>query len=138
MAAALAELPMPMFSDIWTRPERYNAPHWQARAWSWVDPAKEMKAMELARTLQLQTHAEQIMEYTGNDFVSTMTNIAKENEVKSRLGVSGAAPAPQPSTDPAQPDQPARTVEPLYLDGEDEPVSLRLDLSRQATKQPSP
>lgn len=138
MAAALAELPMPMFSDIWTRPERYNAPHWQARAWSWVDPAKEMKAMELARTLQLQTHAEQIMEYTGNDFVSTMTNIAKENEVKSRLGVSGAAPAPQPSTDPAQPDQPARTVEPLYLDGEDEPISLRLDLSRQATKQPSP
>jgi hypothetical protein len=46
-----------------------------------------MKAMELARTLQLQTHAEQIMEYTGNDFNSTISTIAKENEIKQRLGL---------------------------------------------------
>lgn len=125
---------MPMFSDVWTRPERYNTPHWQARAWSWVDPAKEMKAMEMSRALQLQTHAEQIMEYTGNDFMSTITSIAKENEVKERLGLSAPTPTPDtPTANEAPPtDQPAREIEPLYLDGEDEPLSLRLDLSRAA------
>ena len=134
MAAALADLPMPMFSDVWTRPERYNAPHWQARAWSWVDPAKEMKAMEMSRALQLQTHAEQIMEYTGNDFMSTITSIAKENEVKERLGLSAAAPSPDtPTANEVPPtDQPAREVEPLYLDGEVEPIRLRTDLSSAA------
>ena len=98
MAAALTELPLPMFADVWTRPDRYTSPHWQARSWSWVDPAKEMKAMELARQLQLQTHAEQITEYTGNDFLSTMTTISKENEIKDRLGVSSGVAAPSTGT----------------------------------------
>jgi capsid protein len=124
---------MPMFSDVWTRPERYNTPHWQARAWSWVDPAKEMKAMEMSRALQLQTHAEQIMEYTGNDFMSTMTTISKENEIKQELGLSGATPAPA-STDPPT-ETPGRNIEPLYLEGEDEPINLRTDLSAAAKPQ---
>lgn len=138
MAAALTDLPMPMFSDVWQRPDRYNAPHWQARAWSWVDPAKEMKAMELSRALQLQTHAEQIMEYTGNDFMSTMTTIAKENEIKAQLGLSAPPPAPtDPTPDPlADSTDPnaQREVEPLYLDETDEPINLRLDLSRAAKR----
>jgi lambda family phage portal protein len=137
MAAALTELPMPMFSDVWTRPERYNAPHWQARAWSWVDPAKEMKAMEMSRALQLQTHAEQIMEYTGNDFMNTMTSISKENEVKDRLGLSSAVATPAPTDAPPEtaPTTPAPTTEPHYLDGEDQPLSLRTDLSAAAKQQ---
>ena len=140
MAAALTELPMPMFSDVWQRPERYNAPHWQARAWSWVDPAKEMKAMEMSRALQLQTHAEQIMEYTGNDFMATMTTIAKENEIKEQLGLSGPVEAPpdppaDPSTEPPSPSpQRDAETEELLLDDEDEPIRLRTDLSRQAAK----
>lgn len=125
-AAALTDLPMPMFSDVWQRPERYNTPHWQARAWSWVDPAKEMKAMELSRALQLQTHAEQIMEYTGNDFMNTMTTISKENEIKQQLGLSTAAPQP---ADPS----PADATQPRSLDSTDElPFRLREDLSEQA------
>jgi len=124
-----------MFSDVWTRPERYNTPHWQARAWSWVDPAKEMKAMEMSRALQLQTHAEQIMEYTGNDFMNTMTTISKENEVKQQLGLSSATPTPDAtSTDPLT-DSPSRHIEPLYLEGEDEPINLRIDLSAAAKPQ---
>ena len=148
-AAALATLPMPLFNDVFVRPERYTTPHWQARAWSWVDPAKEMKAMELARTLQLQTHAEQIMEYTGNDFNSTISTIAKENEIKERLGLSGAvtppspAAAPEPSDDvndvndsdednAPRPTAPQRST-PLYLEGTDAPpVLLRTDLSAAA------
>jgi hypothetical protein len=92
-----------------------------------------MKAMEMSRALQLQTHAEQIMEYTGNDFMSTMTTISKENEIKQELGLSGAAPAPT-STDPPT-EAPSRHIEPLYLDGEDEPINLRTDLSAAAKPQ---
>ena len=147
-AAALATLPMPLFNDVFIRPERYTTPHWQARAWSWVDPAKEMKAMELARTLQLQTHAEQIMEYTGNDFNSTISTIAKENEIKQRLGLSGEVAPPSPAAAPEPSDEaelddndednaprptaPQRST-PLYLEGDDAPpVLLRTDLSAAA------
>jgi len=140
-AAALSTLPMPLFNDVFVRPERYTTPHWQARAWSWVDPAKEMKAMELARSLQLQTHAEQIMEYTGNDFNSTISTIAKENEIKQRLGLSPAAAPPSPAAAPEPSDDednappppvPQRST-PLYLEGDDAPpVLLRTDLSAAA------
>ena len=144
-AAALSTLPMPLFNDVFVRPERYTTPHWQARAWSWVDPAKEMKAMELARTLQLQTHAEQIMEYTGNDFNSTISTIAKENEIKQRLGLGAAPPSPAAAPEPSNDDDvndvndsdednalppptPQRST-PLYLEGDDAPpVLLRTDL----------
>ena len=127
MAAALSDLPMPMFSDVWTRPERYNAPHWQARAWSWVDPAKEMKALEMARALQLQTHAEQIMEYTGNDFMETVTTIAKENEIKEELGLMAGTADPAPEPEPPVSD-------PL-IDDLGQPVRLRSDLSNLARAQ---
>jgi capsid protein len=127
MAAALTDLPMPMFSDVWTRPERYNAPHWQARAWSWVDPAKEMKALEMARALQLQTHAEQIMEYTGNDFMETVTTIAKENEIKEELGLMAGTPEPAP--------EPEAPVSDPLIDDLGQPVRLRSDLSNLARAQ---
>jgi lambda family phage portal protein len=87
-AAMLAgELPSPAFNDYWTRPERYNAPRWQARSWSWVDPQKEMKALEMARALLLQSHSEQIAEYSGEQFEQVMAQIAMENELKESLGL---------------------------------------------------
>jgi lambda family phage portal protein len=91
-AAALAgDLPSPAFDDYWSRPERYNAPRWQARSWSWVDPAKEMKALDMARQLLLQSHSEQIAEYSGEQFELVMASIAKENELKEELGLMAAA-----------------------------------------------
>lgn len=96
--------------------------------------------MELARTLQLQTHAEQIMEYTGNAFNSTISTIAKENEIKLRLGLEPAAPeqaspaaAPEPTGESETPAvAPQRSI-PLYLEGADaSPVLLRTDLSDAA------
>jgi hypothetical protein len=77
------------------------------------------------------------MEYTGNDFMNTMTSISKENEVKERLGLSGAAATPAPTDTPSEtpPTTPARSAEPLYLDGEDQPLSLRTDLSAAAKQQ---
>jgi lambda family phage portal protein len=87
-AAMLAgDLPSPAFDDYWLRPERYNAPRWQARSYSWVDPQKEMKAYEMARQLMLQTHSEQIAEYTGDQFEMVVAQIARENELKESLGL---------------------------------------------------
>lgn len=82
-AAVMSEvLPSPTFSDFWFRPERYNQPRWQTRSWSLLDPAKETKAMEAERTLQLKTHSQQIMEYSGEEFEDTMERIAEEMEYK--------------------------------------------------------
>lgn len=138
MAAALTDLPMPMFSDIWQRPERYNAPHWQARAWSWVDPSKEMKAMEQARALQLQTHAEQIIEYTGNDFMDTMTSLSKENELKVSLGLRRPTNTqPRPDSREAPTSDDPTDFPSLQLDEDSPPFRLRTDLSRRAAKHPN-
>jgi capsid protein len=83
----VGELPSPAFDDFWTRPERYNAPRWQARSYSWVDPQKEMKALEMARQLMLQSHSEQIAEYTGEQLEMVLAQIARENELKESLGL---------------------------------------------------
>ena len=101
--------------------------------------------MELARTLQLQTHAEQIMEYTGNDFNSTISTIAKENEIKQRLGLVAVEPpspaaAPEPvdtvddnDEDTAAPPAAPQRSTPLYLEGDNSPpILLRTDLSDAA------
>jgi lambda family phage portal protein len=93
-AVLVGELSSSVFDDYWVRPERYNAPRWQARSWSWVDPAKEMKALEMARQLLLQTHGEQIAEYTGEQFEQVMAQIAKENELKEELGLVVVAEEP--------------------------------------------
>lgn len=95
--------------------------------------------MEMSRTLQLQTHAEQIMEYTGNDFMATMTTIAKENEIKDQLGLNAPPPTDPPAESPPT-DLPQRQLEPefeeLLLEDEPEPLRLRTDLSRAAKRVP--
>jgi lambda family phage portal protein len=113
-AALVGELPSPAFTDYWTNPERYKSPRWQARSWSWVDPAKEMKAMEMARGLMLQSHSEQIAEYSGEQFELVMAQIARENELKESLGLAAVAeeqdapePEPEPADDQDAEDQPA-------------------------------
>ena len=108
-AAMLAgELPSPAFSDYWTRPERYNAPRWQARSWDWVDPAKDMAAMEKAKAMLLKSHSELITEYSGEQFEQVMAQIAMENELKESLGLMPtveAAPEPAPADpEPPEPD----------------------------------
>jgi lambda family phage portal protein len=107
-AAMLAgDLPSPAFSDYWTRPERYNAPRWQARSWDWVDPVKDMTAIEKARTLLLKSHSEQISEYSGEQFEQVMAQIAMENQLKEQLGLMPTVQdLPDPATDPAEPDEP--------------------------------
>lgn len=108
-AAALAgELPSPAFTDYWTNPERYKSPRWQARSYSWIDPAKEMKALEMARQLMLQSHSEQIAEHSGEQFEMVMAQIARENELKESLGLLATVEeqdAPDPEPAPAGDDE---------------------------------
>jgi len=85
-------LPSPTFDDFWFRPERYNRPRWQTRAWDALDPQKEMKAKEQERTLMLKTHSEQIMEHTGEDFDEVMTRIKREKDLKESLGLMPEEP----------------------------------------------
>ena len=100
-AALVGELPSPAFNDYWTNPERYKSPRWQARSYSWIDPAKELKGVEMARKLLLQSHSEQIAEHSGEDFEMVMAQIARENELKESLGLAAVAeeedaPEPEP------------------------------------------
>jgi len=117
-AAMLAgELPSPAFNDYWTRPERYNAPRWQARSYSWVDPQKEMKALELARQLMLQSHSEQIAEYTGEQLEMVLAQIARENQLKESLGLMPTVE--QPPEPVVEPPTPEPETEDPDDDGED-------------------
>jgi len=105
-AAVLAgALPSPTFDDYWFRPERYTHPHWQARSWGLLDTSKDISAYEKARQLQLETHSEQVSNYTGNDFRRTIDQIASEREYKIERGL--LMPIDDPSAaKPAQGIQP--------------------------------
>lgn len=81
------ELSAKLFGDYWVRPERYTQVRWQPRSWQWVDPAKEMKAIEIARSLMLETHSEQIEKYSGGEFEEVVAQVAMENKIKERLGL---------------------------------------------------
>jgi lambda family phage portal protein len=104
-AAMLAgDLPSPAFDDYWTRPERYNAPRWQARSWDWVDPVKDVSAMEKAKAMLLKSHSELITEYSGEQFEQVMAQIAIENELKKSLGLAPAAEQPPGSASDSPPE----------------------------------
>jgi lambda family phage portal protein len=100
-------LPSPTFDDYWFRPERYNEPRWQARAWSALDPAKELKALREERELQLKTHSQQLAETSGEDFIDTVNRIAYEKDYKRERGALNPVDEPMVEVNP-----PAPTPEP--------------------------
>lgn len=99
-AALIGVLPSPMFNDYWTKPDRYNNPRWQARSYNWIDPAKELKGVEMARKLLLQSHSAQISEYSGDQFEQVVAQIAMENELKESLGLLPTMEEPPEPTTP--------------------------------------
>jgi lambda family phage portal protein len=108
-AATLAGvLPVELFANYWNEPELYTAPRWQARTWSWVDPAKEMKAYKDAQEMGLQSTSDQMAELYGTDLEHTWAQIAYEIALRRRLGLSQSAAsqpalAPQPEATPEGP-----------------------------------
>lgn len=99
-AVMVGVLPSPTFDDYFFRPERYTFPHWQPRSWGLLDVSKDTAAFEKARELQLETHSEQISNYTGNDFRRTMDKIQNENQYKEGKGLLS------PLDDPTQAKEP--------------------------------
>jgi lambda family phage portal protein len=114
-------LPSPTFNDYWTKPERYNNPRWQARSYSWVDPQKELKAVEMARQLMLQSHSEQIAEYTGEQLEQVLAQIAMENELKKSLGLMPTVEQP-PEPVAAPPESPETEEDDDDEGGETQPA----------------
>lgn len=101
-AAVLAGvLPMALFGDYLTNPDRYLCPVWQPRSWQWVDPLKEIKALELAQKVNLQTLAEQIAETSSEDLETVLVQRAYEVELMKALGLDAA---PEPSGGPGGPE----------------------------------
>lgn len=87
-AAVLAgDLPFDLFGDLFTNPDRYLAPVWQARRWEWVDPQKELKAKELALGMNMDTLAALIAEGTGEDLEATLIQRAYEVMLLKALGL---------------------------------------------------
>jgi lambda family phage portal protein len=126
-AAMLAgELPSPAFNDYWTKPERYNAPMWQARSWDGIDPLKDMVAMEKARALLLESHSQQIASYTGSEFGQVMAQIARENELKESLGLMPTVEQPpEPASEPPIPEPETEDPDDDEEDAEDEEAQPR-------------
>ena len=67
----------------------------------------------MARGLLLQSHSEQIAEYSGEQFELVMAQIARENELKESLGLAAVAeeeedtPEPDPGSQEEEEAQPA-------------------------------
>jgi lambda family phage portal protein len=75
------------FGDYEIRPERYQAVRWTARGWTWVDPAKEIKATIDAIKSGLTTVTEQVAKQ-GGDFEENVKAIAREREICKQYNVS--------------------------------------------------
>ena len=69
-----------------TRMEKFENPHWNARRWSWVDPAKDIVLAKEAIRLGLRSRSAIIREL-GADPEEVWHEIASEREVMSNIGV---------------------------------------------------
>lgn len=72
--------------DYELRPERYSSPRWQARGWSWVDPAKEVEAYRQAEEAGYITKA-QVVSQLGGDLEDNLTQIAREKDLQQQLNL---------------------------------------------------
>lgn len=68
------------------RPELYDTPKWVARGWSWVDPAKEVRAYKEAVRCGFMTQSEVIM-YAGGEFDEFVVARQREIEANAEAGL---------------------------------------------------
>jgi lambda family phage portal protein len=87
--------------------DRYNAPHFMARGWQWVDPAKEIQADTDAVKLGVKTRA-QICAERGLDFEDVLRQLAREKDLAEQYGVTIDGPA-APAAPASQAPQPEDT-----------------------------
>lgn len=98
LVGALSPLPASKF-------DKFNAPSWHFRGWSWVDPQKDIEAAITAVNAGLKTRT-QVMAEQGLDLEETLAQLAEEQALIEQYGVrieskSGFTPAPPQSPAPA-------------------------------------
>jgi len=69
-----------------TRMEKFENPHWNARRWSWVDPAKDIVLAKEAIRLGLRSRSAIIREL-GADPEEVWHEIASERDLMQHIGV---------------------------------------------------
>lgn len=82
-------------------PKRYTYATWHAPKWAWIDPLKEVSAVEKALEIKLTSHAREIAK-TGADRDEIFAEIEADQMAAEERGFSLNAPAPAA---PAQPDE---------------------------------
>jgi len=66
--------------------EHYQAAKWISRGWEWVDPDKEVKAIERAIRLGLTSRIQQAAK-NGYDFEEICKDLAREKEIAEKYGI---------------------------------------------------
>lgn len=107
-------------------PDRYRAARWMPRAWSWIDPAKEVNAYKEAVRCGFKTQAEVVAEQ-GGDLEELLLSRQAEVQRADELDLifdSDPSKVSAPGSVPVQPDQapenPSDAVD--TLDTEDAPA----------------
>lgn len=85
--------------------EKFNAPQWQGRRWSWVDPKKDAETAILLVNANLKSRRDVIAD-AGNDLEDTWSQLATEKEMADKMGLQlsamDAAALSMQSSDPAE------------------------------------
>lgn len=66
--------------------EQFNAPLWRPRVWAWVDPAKDMLALQIQLQQNLRSRTE-VCQTLGRDYDDVLNEIAEENAKAAALGI---------------------------------------------------
>lgn len=66
--------------------DRFNAPEWRGRRWSWVDPLKDIQAVEKALTLKLTSHKE-VLADQGKWIEETFEDINLSEKAAEHYGI---------------------------------------------------
>ena len=67
--------------------DQFNAPLWRPRVWQWVDPAKDMAALQMQIDQNLRSRTE-VCQTLGRDYADVLQEIAAENKLAADLGVA--------------------------------------------------
>lgn len=90
MLSGAVALPLSKFA-------KFNKPKWHARRWGWVDPLKDIEAVQAELASGLTSHAKVLAE-AGEDLAETWAELADEKKKAEALNIQPLAfnPVPKP------------------------------------------
>lgn len=85
--------------------DKFNSPEWKGRRWPWVDPLKDMQAIELALKLKITSHKDVLGEM-GLDFEEMCQNIQQSQVIADLYDVELPKDEPAPALAGPKPPDP--------------------------------